>query len=289
MRKAVSLLVVALLPALLAGLASLAGNPPPPQLQAATLAPVPAVAPSSTPPRASAVPQARPTPGSDAIRRQFESATNYAAFIHDAMQRPGEGGRFYAYLANARCTEFASWRRSASTDITGDPALYEKALRRIEDLQRRCSGVNSDFGSQLGFARAFLYASDKTPDALMITPGPRSGTDAGSIDADLTRARQAGDPYLLAMLIEASAGQLGARIDPAFADPAAQEVLHLAAAAAACQIVGDCTDSLQLHMQCFAGGQCEYGDRRQALRAQVPAQSQALFDRTVQALLTIAR
>ncbi len=205
------------------------------------------------------------------------------------MQRPAEGGRFYAYLANARCTEFASWRRSASTDITGDPALYEQALRRIEDLQRRCSGVNSDFASQLGFTRAFLYASDKTPDALMIPPGPRSGTDAGSLDADLARARQAGDPYLLAMLIEASAEQLGARIDPAYADPAAQEVLYLAAAAAACQIVGDCTDSLQLQMQCFAGGQCEYGDRRQALRAQVPAQSQALFDRTVQALLAIAQ
>ncbi len=232
---------------------------------------------------------ASPRPASEALRRQFERTSNYAAFIHDAMQRPSEGGRFYAYLANARCTEFASWRRTASREIKGDRALYDKAVQAIEALERRCSGVDSSFGSQLGFARSFLYACDKSPDALMARPGPRPAGDAGSIDAELARARQAGDPYLLATLIETNAGALGKRIDPAFGDPARHEILYLAAGAAACQIVGDCSDNLQLQMQCFAGGECDFADRRDALRAQVPEQSKALFDRAVQALLQIAR
>ncbi len=288
MRKAVTVVVVALLPALLAGLASLAGNPLKPPLQSAPTPLVHIVAEPSTASRNVGAASTHSRPGSASLRRQFEDTTNYASFIHDAMQRPTEGGRFYAHLANSRCTEFASWRRSGSNDITGDPALHDKAVRRIEELQRRCSGVSSDFASQLGFVRTLMYSIDKSPDALMVNPGPRTATDAASVQAELARARQSGDPYFLASFIEANAAYLGERIDATYRDPARRDVLHLAAGAAACQIVGDCTDNLQLQMQCFAGGQCEYGDRRQALRAEVPEQSKALFDRTVQTLLEFA-
>ena len=41
----------------------------------------------------------QPKDSSQEIRRRFETSTNYAAFIHDALSRPEEGGRFFAYVA----------------------------------------------------------------------------------------------------------------------------------------------------------------------------------------------
>lgn len=137
------------------------------------------------------------------MRRQFETTQNYAAFIHDAMQRPAEGGRFYADIANTRCTIVTALRPDTSAVFNGDVAVRDWARRSVEDLQRRCNGVQVDHNSQVTFIRNLRYLNSKASDALMLGKsdlGPAG--DVEGIRAQLIHAGQSGDPYLMGLRLE---------------------------------------------------------------------------------------
>ncbi len=288
MRKVSKVLAFLVVPAIIAAVRLWQGDqdaPPPPAHTAAIRArDLPG---TSTAARAEAAPPPAKVVVSDQMRRQFETTQNYAAFIQDAMQRPAEGGRFYAAIANARCMAITPLRLDTSAVLKGDVA--ERARRYVEDLHRRCNGVQVDQNSQVTFLRTLSYSNSKAPDALMLGKSDlREAVDAEEIKAQLIHARQSGDPYLMGLRLDQYAESFAPTIDPAYAGQSAPpEVLRAATLAAMCELIGDCVDNLQLYQQCYLDGVCQFPDLRDYLRSQIPAPSWPLFDKTVKALLKI--
>lgn len=289
MKKAAKMVLMVAVPVLLLGVVlSWRGPDAPSNLAApailASLAPAAGAA-----ERPAASTRAAPAMLSDRLRKQFDTADNYAAFIHDAMQRPAEGGRFYAGLAYYRCMQLAALPPHGNAGLDGDAVLRDKADRSIGDLRRRCSGVQLDQHSQIGFERNMRYLNARTPDALIKGPfGMNMADDAAGIRAQLVTARIAGDPYLMALRMEQYFGRLGPLVDPIFADDAHAEVYEAALGAAICSMADSCSDNLQLQMRCYGGGECQFSDRLVELRMQLPEASRPLFDKTLKRLLKIA-
>lgn len=224
------------------------------------------------------------------MRNRFEQAPNYAAFIQDAMQRPDEGGRFYALIAWHRCADVATARVDTSAPLVGSVELRAKAGRIVDELQQRCNGVKAQFPDELSFMRALKMANARgQPDVLLIERGALTGTAPESADRDLARAIGSGDPYLLAATLEINVHNFASKIDPRYAHGNNLSVLNLASAAAACDIVGDCIEHRQVMMACHAAGQCAHADLRDYLRDGLDADAANLFDKTKAALLRLAK
>ncbi|MES2317432.1 MAG: hypothetical protein V4631_08030 [Pseudomonadota bacterium] len=223
---------------------------------------------------------------SDDMRKNFEEARDYAAFIHDAMQRPTEGGRFYAYLAHNRCSEILTVTSNPDAKVVGNPQLRENAEKAVEDLKKRCSGVKAFFPNDLVFIKALLHSNAKgRPDTLLDERGGLSSASKKFYAADIARAIASRDPYLLALTVENNADYLAPKIDPAYADGQNRPVLYAAAGAAACEIVGNCKDGLLVLTPCLVGGLCAHTDYRDMLRDDIEPASRELFDKTKRALL----
>lgn len=217
------------------------------------------------------------------MRARFETASNYAAFIHDAMSRPSEGGRFYAQLAHIRCMEAGSAKLDAAVPSVAHPARQAEALRFAAALQERCAGVAEQFPDTATFWRALKHSNARgTPDQLLMIPLMASSQSGGE---DLRRAQELGDPYLLAATLEVNVEQVAESIDPAYAEGRNREVLFTAAGAAACEIVGDCRDNWRLKFFCAVGGHCEFDDYRDFARAGLAPGQRPLFDTTLKALV----
>lgn len=253
----------------------------------------------TTPPRlepaaqeAVAKPGNRPDPATlMAMRKRFEDAPNYAAFIHDSMQRPSEGGRFYAMLAHHRCADANSVDMNDGEGLehilsATEAARRERALKIIGDLKQRCSGVAAQFPDVLAFTRAMMNANTREPrDALYAVTREMYSSTSDSKPAMLNAVRALGDRYLLAVVVEATVDRNAGQIDAAYAQGKDRTTLYLAAGAAACEIAGNCRDNIYVLAQCIAGGDCMQDDYRAYLRSGISSESLPLFDKTRRALL----
>ncbi|UUZ51000.1 hypothetical protein LP420_16130 [Massilia sp. B-10] len=156
------------------------------------------------------------------MRARFEKTDNYAAFIQDAMQRPDEGGLFYATLAFHRCKRSAAgggkvgWRRRRARRGRAGVGGIRAALRRRGGAIPGRSWLHA--GDQAGPRGALdVLAPDGIPSMA------RSAQDAQRAYA---RAQALGDPYLVAITLEADAPYLVGAIDPVFANGANDDVFH---------------------------------------------------------------
>jgi len=234
-------------------------------------------------------PPSPPSPPSSAgMRNRFERAPNYAAFIQDAMERPDEGGRFYALIAWHRCALPVS--ADPKAPLTGSAQRRLQAEGAIADLQQRCSGVKAQFPDELSFMRAMKIANSRgKPDLLLIERGALlSQTSREAAAGDITRAVGTGDPYLIAATVEINAGYYAEEIDPRFASGKHRPLLYLAAAAMSCEVVGDCDSALGLLAPCAGGGLCAHADYRDFLRDGLDQDERALFEHARKALLRLA-
>lgn len=161
-----------------------------------------------------------------AMRKRFEDAPNYAAFIHDSMQRPTEGGRFYAMLAHHRCNDMGliGMYEGAGLEHTlsaAEAAQRERALKIIGDIKQRCSGVKTQFPDEVTFVKGIDSANLREPrDELYAVMSDVSSSRQTSKAAVLKAARDLGDRYLLAIVVEATVERHAEQIDAAYAQGA---------------------------------------------------------------------
>lgn len=223
---------------------------------------------------------------SRAMRQRFETAANYAAFIQDAMQRPGEGGRFYALMAFEKCREVL--RAEVPPPREGQPAARTVAIAGIRDLQQRCAGVPQQFPDEALMAAVLRRDNARIPDALFAERGFLLPASREASRSDLQRAIASKDPYLIAATLDANLDFFAGEVGPEFRDGEEQGTLYLAMAAARCEIIGDCLHNYRGWLQCLAAGDCTDADYRRTIRAALPPDSRDLFDRTVPALIQMS-
>lgn len=223
-----------------------------------------------------------------AMREAFETAPNYAAFIHTAMQRPSEGGRFYAWLAYNRCDDISTTDVN-SVQPSGLGEHHKRAISALSDLKARCAGVAGQFPDHSTFVRAVKSANAKgAKDILLIEGDAMSGPSAAGGWKALEFAKETGDPYLLAATLDANVESLAETIDPAYKGGRNRPTLFVASAAAACEIVGNCRHNVQLFLPCVIGGSCDHDDLRDSLRDSLDPEARKLYEKTRLALLKIA-
>ncbi|MGB9991465.1 hypothetical protein [Pseudoduganella rhizocola] len=224
---------------------------------------------------------------SAAMRARFETAANYAAFIHDAMQRPSEGGRFYALMAFEKCREVAAL--SAAPVLQGRPDAVLAARKTIADLTQRCRGVMEQFPSEHLFTEALLYSNARSPDALLIERGTLRPATKEASESDIARALATQDPYFIAATMDANLDFVTDRLGPEFRNGEEQALLYQAMAVAGCEIAGNCKGHYRLALFCAAGEPCVHTDLAAYVKQGVPAESQELYERTLGRILQLAR
>lgn len=223
----------------------------------------------------------------DEMRDRFHSAASYAAFIQDAMQRPDQGGRFYAFVAYQRCREVAAL--PATPQYQGVPAAIAAAQEAVAGLQRRCHGVLEQFPSEAVLQAALLHSNARSPDALLIERGSLKPVTRETSGSDIARAFATRDPYLIAGTLDANLDFIADRLGPEFAHGQEQALLYQAMAAASCEIIGDCEGNYRLALACASGEACSQTNFAAYVRQGVPAESKALYDRTAARIVGIAR
>lgn len=225
----------------------------------------------------------------EAMRTRFETAPNYAAFIQDAIQRPLEGGRFYAFIAYNRCQEIAAIEPKHFLQNEQSPRR-DKAIGHVKNLMERCQGVKDHFPDAGAFSRRLSIANAKgIPDALL--PGRGAYNPATQAEAvnDIQRAVLSGDQILIAATIELNANHLAALFMPGYKPDQHQGMVNLAAAAAACEIANSCEGHLWIQIMCATGEECRHTDLRDFLRDGFSADEALAFDGIKLALLKHAR
>lgn len=226
------------------------------------------------------------------MRAKFESASNYAAFIHDAMQRPEEGGRFYALLAYHRCEDISAVGTNVASvpASSGNTTTKETARKVIEELKQRCAGVRAQYPDELTFMRNIRNSNAKgQADILLIARGALIPTNKESIAGELRHAYESNDPYLIAATLDINIDHYAEKIDKEYSNGQNRPVLYMASAAASCEIVGDCQGNFHVMAPCLTAGKCDYADYREYLREDVEPQSRELFDKTKQALVEMSK
>lgn len=220
-------------------------------------------------------------PAAPPMQEKFERTPNYAAFIQDAMQRPEEGGRFFATLAYIRCQEVAAIKLAVADSGAEHADRRESARQEILALKQRCAGVAAQFPSELTFMAAIKQANSRGAADKLLAPGgllPAKSREAAM--AEIQRARGSGSSYLTAAALEINVEHFAEALSPAFANGHQRDVLFRAAAATACEITGTCLESLWVLVPCMREGDCEQADLRDFLRAGLDQASQQLFDET---------
>ncbi|MFZ3289985.1 MAG: hypothetical protein WA191_24465 [Telluria sp.] len=225
-----------------------------------------------------------------AMRKNFETTPNYAAFIHDGMQKPDEGGRFYALIAFNRCTELNTLNLKAPAKADTNAEKRDQSFKVLSALKMRCAGVSAQFPDESTFRNSLKQSNARgAPDILLGEPGALAPRKNGSARAEVQRAKGTGDPYLLAATIETYVEELAPKLDPEYAKGGDRVALYTASKAATCEIVGDCVGNLRLSSVCAAGGSCEFNDYRDFLRAELMPSIRPLYDRTRLAIVKMAK
>ena len=154
------------------------------------------------------------TPAIQKMCEEYRKTTNFRAFIQSAMNLPEAGGRFYSALAFVRCQQLTGVTLTHSTPDT--PRERQRAIAALEGEILRCSGVMDQFGMDqdpMTFWRQVLD-SRGGPDALMPDKGRGVVTphDSAKAASDFSKAVSSGDPYLIAVVLEANIDSLASTI-----------------------------------------------------------------------------
>ncbi|MBK0391908.1 hypothetical protein [Ramlibacter algicola] len=209
----------------------------------------------------------------------YARATDVRQFVLEAMQRPGDGGLFYARIALQNCsgadhaTMDAAIRRVI--ELTGTVSADQ--MRVADAAVRRCASFQGREAHRL-FERAVLQSRDGSDPLVNAERGFGEALAAGDRDrvrAAVVRILDLGDPHLQVLLLRtarrASAAHESSGDAPGEGQPldAAQvdEVLSGSAIAlAACRDGLSCDYDAVMHMECLGAGLCA-GSREAHVRA----------------------
>jgi hypothetical protein len=217
------------------------------------------------------------------MRSEFENASSYLDFIQQAMSRPQEGGKFYALLAWRRCNDLNRHPLAAATH-TGDDAFHDGALALIQDIEKRCAGVQEAYADiqalytvameQRG-GRDFLMPADGRG---IVVPAGR-----GTADADIDAAIRTADRWAQAETLRDNADFLDLG-NPAGGDGVDRQLHEWGAEIVACELVGSCRGGIEASLHCASTGDCVHDDYRDVIRAQVPDTHKGVFDTMLEGL-----
>jgi hypothetical protein len=217
------------------------------------------------------------------MRGEFESATDYLAFIQQAIGRPQEGGKFYALLAWKRCNDLG--QHAASVPLaTGDVAFHDGAAALVADLAKACTGVLDKYPAvqplydlavaQRGGKDFLLPANGRG----IVAPAGR-----GTANEDIDAALKTADRWAAAEALENNADFLD--VGNSAGDDGVDRQLHeWSAEIVACELVGNCRGGVQAALHCVSTGDCAHDDYRAVVRAQVPDTHRAVFDTMVEGM-----
>lgn len=214
------------------------------------------------------------------IRAEFEGAASYADFIQQAMNRPQEGGRFYAMLAWKRCNDVARQRGGSPVHV-GEDGVYEAAASLVDDIGKRCTGVLEAWPGVQSLYDAAM-ASRGGRDLLVPVDGRGIVSPAGraTAGADIDAALRSGDRRAVAEALQGNAGFVDAG-RPTGDDSADRQLHELGAEIVGCELVGDCRGGLQSALHCVGTGDCTHDDYRDVVRSQVPDDQKGALEAVV--------
>lgn len=235
-----------------------------------------AVAPNRTETPAAPAPASASAPGDVAarLRAEFWGATDYRSFVLSAMQRPAEGGYFYAkHVALACATRPTSAfvedgiRKSVADRGTLPPAQLRAGDRMLAQCATFAPGearqLFLEIGSRLADGRDPLVEADR-----LVTDAASSG-DPASLRTAVTRLLEVADPMLLTetgalMVVARSDAQARAQdglwlegVLVTRDDEAAYWLSSTAIAIGSCPATGRCALDEWLQSSCIASGDCQ--------------------------------
>jgi hypothetical protein len=217
------------------------------------------------------------------MRTEFENASSYLDFIAQAMGRPQEGGKFYALLAWRRCNDLNQHKGVAETH-TGDDAFRDGALALIQDIEKRCGGVQETYADiQALYTVAMEQRGGR--DLLMPANGRGivvpSGRDTANIDIDA--AIKTADRWAQAEALQNNADFLD--VGNSAGDDGVDRQLHeWGAEIVACELVSTCRGGIEVSLHCVGTGDCAHDDYRDVIRAKVPDTHRIVFDTMLEGL-----
>ena len=217
------------------------------------------------------------------MRTEFENASSYLEFIQQAMNRPQEGGKFYALLAWRRCNDLNQHKGAADTH-TGNDAFHDGALALVQDIEKRCTGVQETWTD---IQALYAVAMEQHPgrDFLMPANGRGivvpSGRDTAS--ADIDAAIKTADRWAQAEAVQNNADFLD--VGNSAGDDGVDRQLHeWGAEIVACELVGNCRGGIEVSLHCVGTGDCAHDDYRDVIRAKVPESHRIIFDTMLEGL-----
>jgi hypothetical protein len=214
------------------------------------------------------------------MRSEFENATDYLAFIAQAMSRPQEGGKFYSLLAWKRCNDLTR-HKGAVPMVSGNEGFHDGAPALIEDIEKRCTGVLETYpGIQALYAVAMEQRGGK--DFLLPVNGRGivAPTGRATASADIDAALKTGDRWAAAEALENNADFVD--VGNSAGDDGTDRQLHeWGAEVVACELVGSCRGGVQASLHCVGTGDCAHDDYRDVIRDRVPDARKGMFDTMV--------
>ncbi len=217
------------------------------------------------------------------MRTEFENATNYLEFIQQAMSRPQEGGKFYALLAWRRCNDLSQYKGVAAA-FAGNDAFHDGALALIQDIEKRCTGVQETYADIQALYRVAMEQRGGR-DVLMPVNGRGivvpSGRDTANSDIDA--AIKTADRWAQAEAVQNNADFLDVG-NSAGDDGVDRQLREWGAEIVACELVGTCRGGIEVSLHCVATGDCAHDDYRDVVRAEVPDAHRIIFDTMLEGL-----
>ncbi len=217
------------------------------------------------------------------MRTEFENATSYLEFIQQAMSRPQEGGKFYALLAWRRCNDLNQYKGVAATP-TGNEAFHDGALALIQDIEKRCTGVQETW-TDIQALYQVAMGQRGGRDFLMPVNGRGivvpSGRDTANSDIDA--AIKSADRWAQAEAVQNNADFLDVG-NSAGDDGVDRQLREWGAEIVACELVGTCRGGIEVSLHCVGTGDCAHDDYRDVVRAEVPDTRRIIFDTMLEGL-----
>lgn len=201
------------------------------------------------------------------MRRLFETSQNYRAFVSQALERPADGGRFYALMAMETCIRAQALQHTRRKAPEGDSGQgSEQSALALDQLDQRCQGLAEQFGGLRNLYSRVLAKAPAGSDDPLLRAQRQLTNESGDPWEAVQRARALSDPNLLAMAVAAKAEQLLARAKPFGDSPLDEDLVMRAAVTAGCEIRGDCINGLDNLTECAANA-CSSLDLRERVLA----------------------
>jgi hypothetical protein len=226
------------------------------------------------------------------LHNAFNTAQNYAAFIADALNRPAEGGRFYAYVAFNKCQEVMAFPKAGIKQENKNlPVKQQAAVDAIFSLQERCADVAKQFPDPLAFYKSVLDSrGEKDPTFSLYNRLTDSSKVTEDIHKkDLNRAIAGGDSYDIVTALELGKNTFTKDLANKYGQNLSENIIDSAFAAVGCEFSQTCTTNLWVLGPCATLGKCEVMNRSEQLRSNFSGKQLELFDSVKQDLFGMVK